>query len=353
VSDEQIQRLKSLNESETEVLHFIFRDPKIKVRDISKDLYRGEGGIRTNLTSIFEKLRVPEGEKEKREYIVREYADAYRELFLKVGEESSQSQVPPQQQNTTSSTEEARIDFHPPPPRVNRTTVIISVLAGFLIISICAVFILLGIIRTLNQTGGNKPNLPIQTATDNTISEIPPTLSPTLENTIVFPTKTQLPTNSPPIIPTTIPIALPSPTPKPYYEQGDSAILANGIYISLTPDFLLGGSTCGHSDGQFGVRFVIENTVQEQFMVRFNSGDFHAKDDLGNEYRIIAIGNDGDGFCNEPIGITLDYTQSWGYWRSYIPMVFSGKIPLKAKYIYITADWISGVGPIVFRKSIY
>jgi hypothetical protein len=81
MAGEKADRIQSLNQSETEVLHYIFRDPNFKVIDVARELYRGEGGIRTNLTAIFKKLEVPDDVDNKREWVVREYSEAYQYVF--------------------------------------------------------------------------------------------------------------------------------------------------------------------------------------------------------------------------------------------------------------------------------
>jgi hypothetical protein len=78
---ERSERIKSLNQSETEVLHYLFRDPYFKVKDIARELFRGEGGVRTNLTSIYSKLEVPEHIQNKRKWVFREYSEAYEYVF--------------------------------------------------------------------------------------------------------------------------------------------------------------------------------------------------------------------------------------------------------------------------------
>ena len=78
---ERSERIKSLNQSETEVLHYLFRDPNFKVKDIARELFRGEGGIRTNLTTIYSKLDVPDSIQNKRIWVFREYSEAYEYVF--------------------------------------------------------------------------------------------------------------------------------------------------------------------------------------------------------------------------------------------------------------------------------
>jgi hypothetical protein len=89
---EKPTRIQSLNQSETEVLHVLFRDPSFKVPALARDLFRGEGGIRTNLTAIFNKLEVPGNEANKREWVVREYSEAYEYVFKKEEWEAKQAE---------------------------------------------------------------------------------------------------------------------------------------------------------------------------------------------------------------------------------------------------------------------
>jgi hypothetical protein len=90
---EKTARIQSLNQSETEVLHHLFKDPNFKVIELSRVLNRSEGGIRTNLTAVFDKLEAPEGVN-KREWVVREYAEAYESLFKREEWQAKQAQEP-------------------------------------------------------------------------------------------------------------------------------------------------------------------------------------------------------------------------------------------------------------------
>jgi hypothetical protein len=162
------------------------------------------------------------------------------------------------------------------------------------------------------------------------------------ETSIPLPTFTPKATSTP----------IPTKTPKEYYDEEEAVLLKNGIYMFLNKDFTTSGGPCGKPKIGFGVVIVFEDTISEQFLIRFNSGDFRARDNLGNEYRLSQIGVSGAGFCSDPIGIPLEYTMTYGYWRAYIAMQFEGQVPLEATDIFITADWISGVGPITFKKSI-
>ena len=77
----KLDRIKSHNQSETEVLHCLFENPNFKVRDLSLLVHRSVGGIRTNLTAVFDKLGAPKDGINKREWVVREYSEVYEKVF--------------------------------------------------------------------------------------------------------------------------------------------------------------------------------------------------------------------------------------------------------------------------------
>lgn len=80
MAGEKLDRIRSLNHSETEVLHELFRYPEFKVKEYAESVYKSEQAIRGNLTAIFKKLEVPDI-VDKREWVIREYSDAYSTLF--------------------------------------------------------------------------------------------------------------------------------------------------------------------------------------------------------------------------------------------------------------------------------
>lgn len=240
----------------------------------------------------------------------------------------------------------------PPPPIINgRRTRWLGWLIGGVVLGTC---LGAGVVYMVLRSGnGPIPFIPQLTppAIPFDISGTPPTSKILTQSPVVIVvTATLLPSGT--ILPTDTATFEPTPIPKTYYDQGEMVTLKDGIYMSLSDEFLTEGGPCGKPDPGFGVKIVVQNQIDEQFLVRFNTGNFHSRDNLGNEYKLVAIGNNGDGFCNQPIGVPSEYTMSWGYWTSYIPMQFKGQVPLEATYILITADWISGVGPIVFRKDL-
>lgn len=79
-SDDKKERLESLDEREKEVLKRIIEDTDFKVAEVAKSMLLGESTLRAVMTSIYKKLEVPSGERDKRGYIVREYQETQIEI---------------------------------------------------------------------------------------------------------------------------------------------------------------------------------------------------------------------------------------------------------------------------------
>lgn len=174
------------------------------------------------------------------------------------------------------------------------------------------------------------------------VTEIMPTPVPS-DTPVPISTTTPAPTLSPTIPP-------PTRTPKAYYDEEEIVTLADGIHMYLSDEFSQSGGWCSLPEPGFGVTIRFENTINEQYPIRFSSEDFSAVDDLGNIYELeeVSIGSD----CYRP-GTQVEYMMDHGKWEPWLIVNFSGQIPLEAQYIFVTADWISGIGPTTFRKSIY
>lgn len=91
MDEDKLERIQSLNQSETEVLRILFDDPNFRVREVAREIHRGEGGIRTNLTAIFTKLGVPSDVVNKRGWVFREYSEEYEYLFQREEWEAKQA----------------------------------------------------------------------------------------------------------------------------------------------------------------------------------------------------------------------------------------------------------------------
>jgi hypothetical protein len=180
---------------------------------------------------------------------------------------------------------------------------------------------------------------PAITAVTQVINVLPPT---SLPSPISSPTVTFVPTETPTETP------LPTETPKPYYNQGEAFKLKDDVIAYLNQSFNAPNGTCAEEVNDFGVSIQVVNQSSNQFLLRFNTNSFHATDDVGTEYSLV-----GSGMPNyvEKPGLDVNYQMTGGEQR-YICVLFKGKIPLKATYLLITADWLSGVGPVTFRKDI-
>jgi len=235
----------------------------------------------------------------------------------------------------------------PPPPPARRGCLSVGVVLG-VVLGICfggtAVYLVLRtVLAPAVADTTEAPALPPPTFEPATAAaEAPVAEIPTQTPFVVVVTATSHPATQ-----------APAPSPKPYYNQGEAVVLKDGIYMKLQEGFNSAGGSCGKPEPGFGVQIWVENTTEGQFLVRFNSSDFHAADNLGTQYRLVQIGVNQSGFCSDPIGVPLEYNLTNITDWTRITMQFEGQIPLDATYLLITADWISGVGPTVFRKELY
>lgn len=325
-STNKIAKLESLSDREKRVLDFIMSDPNIKVIDIVNSLNSTEGTIRGDMTNIFKKLGVPEGERDKRGFIIREYSGDYRERYLKVEIPSTPKQTPKS---------EPVINRTPQERRPNRTAITIGLLAGFLVISVCAIGILVVVLFVLNRTPtvASTPIPPV-------VNQVPATAVPQIEQ----PTSVPLPTE---VQATAVPTPMPTPAPKEFYSQGEGAMVREGISIALQPDFIADALyDCVNKPG-FVVQFGITNRTSHDFLARYDRQTFSAVDDTGKTYQ---FKGSGVGRCdNTPGPVTLTVS---GNYTQYFVASFYGEIPLNARYIYITINDISGSGKIVLRKDL-
>lgn len=226
---EKIERLQRLDEREVSVLNFIMANPSVVITDVAKLLFMGESTTRNVLTSIFNKLEVPNDERDKRGFLVREYSEAYREQYLKVGEIPSTHSVPPQIQVT------------PPKRQINRTVLIVSILGGFLLIAVVVIAILISSLNALNrptvasaatQPVYEAPVIPTERPTDIVIIA-PPTEVVILPEPTELPTSTSVPpTSTPKPQPTSKPTDLPPAIPLPFVDTFDSGLNSNWKVLS-------------------------------------------------------------------------------------------------------------------------
>ena len=219
MADEKIARIKSLKRRHTRVLHYFFRGSDFTVSEICKDFDRNEKTIRGYLTDIYEILGVPDdtNDNEKREWVVREYADTYEYVF-KRGEwdkkhppkkpeifisapaprvvttlEASAPpiSVPTNTQATTSPAREAASS-----PRINLLLLIllISAIVGVVLLITNLPLPTVAITAPTNTTTQTETTSPTRTPN--------PTRTPTSTNTSTnVPTKTATPSPTPTKIP--------------------------------------------------------------------------------------------------------------------------------------------------------
>ena len=338
--ESKIKILETLNHKESQILDILMSGAEFKPEKYAEDNKIGESTVRGQLSSIFTKLGVPDtvDNLKKRDWVVREYSEAYRERYLKVGE------IPSRPKNSPVS--EPRINVSPPGRRVSQRVVVIGIIGGFALISICSIIFLLVFLRVLNlptpvvhasampqivvEQNTPEPVYVYETATPETVVIIPPTVTNVPTYTSVPPTPTYLPT----------------PTRKDIYTQGEWTYLRENVFISLDSDFWTAWWASCINDPGFVVNFEVRNEATSDFLMRFDRMSFSAVDNTGKVYQLTGS---GVGHC-EDFGI-LDYTIQDGSTR-YFVIAFAGQIPVDARYIDITINDISGSGKLVFRKNL-
>jgi hypothetical protein len=229
------------------------------------------------------------------------------------------------------STENEPSIEHPPrpnPPRNRLSRLIVGIL-------------FLGVLAVLGYIFWPRPNPAIPTPTQRTI------ISPSRTPQVLL----NLPTSEPNVViadtlePSQIP---PTHAPKAYYNQGEAVVFKPDVYMYLDDGFSRQNSSCGGVGMEWGVAVYIKNESDSEFNLRFNTGGFSAKDDTGTTYPLFGSGLANSGYTNG-----LDKTQQMRpKSEQHICIAFNGEIPLSANHIDITADFISGVGPVTFRKDI-
>ena len=91
--EEKVKKIQSLNKPQTEILHRLIRDPKFKVNHLVETSGIPEKTIRGNLSAIFRKLEVPSDVSNKREWVFREYREAYIYVFFRDKWEARQAKL--------------------------------------------------------------------------------------------------------------------------------------------------------------------------------------------------------------------------------------------------------------------
>lgn len=348
MSEANKTKLQSLTKRQLDILNFIVEDKDVNITDISKKLDFAESTVRNELTRIYEKLEIPGRPQEKRDNLYRDYADDYRELYLKVGE--------------TTSIPETNIHINPPTPRPNPNRVLLIVISSFLLVSFVVIAILIGVIRALNTSrvaairetstaitiieSTLKSNQEIIGSTQTVMAYTPTlTLTPTITSTITPIPPTPTITLTPTITNT------PEPTSIPIYTQGSGWNYKSGMSITLLPNFLNSNSvrSCSGDSTNIGLSLQINNDTQNDFRVVFDTSKITAVDDLGNTYKPVCV-NIGIQRVNGLVDEVFTYLQNDN--GSAIYPVFPKPDP-KAKYLDIIFEEISGVKFVTFRKELY
>ena len=91
----KVAKFDSLNDRERKILDELISNPSVKIREVCDRLGDPEQTVRGALTSLYKKLDIPEMERDKRGFLIREYQEAYQERYLRVGETLSDNQDTP------------------------------------------------------------------------------------------------------------------------------------------------------------------------------------------------------------------------------------------------------------------
>jgi len=140
---EKIQILQSLDERHKTVLDALMADRNFKIPELADSLGYGTSTVRNFLTDIYEVCGVPEGEEDKRGYIIREYSEAYLKMGLPP---EPKTEIP----KPSKLSDEPRINVAPGAPRTNRRAITVGLVIGFVVVAIVAIGILVAIISVLN-----------------------------------------------------------------------------------------------------------------------------------------------------------------------------------------------------------
>lgn len=151
ISSEKLQRLESLTKREFDVLGRIMANPKVKISDLI-DPKNGpaESTVRNILSNIYIKLDIPGELRQKRENLISEYASEYRELYLqRLGLKPTPNATKPPVESTPQPTPTPQIHITPPEGRQNTNRVLLVVFAGFLLVAVIVIGLLVGVLRGL------------------------------------------------------------------------------------------------------------------------------------------------------------------------------------------------------------
>jgi hypothetical protein len=338
--EDKRRRLKRLTKREMDVLFWQIRG--LKDPDIAQKL----GGIAVKTvgdrrTRMYAELGLDSiKDHEKPDMLVREYSRFAAEIVP--DEEALKNYTPTREEVPPTPDPKLNTGQTSRPPVELRRNFVPFILIGLFALGVGLVTGGYLVYRFLPQSPAIVP--PTQT---NAVT-IPSVLTQTIPQSPTLPLPTPVVPTIPPTDTPLPPTAFPTNTPKAYYAQGEAAVLRDNVFAQIADAFIGAGTSCNKPGMDFGVRIKISNNSSDEFVVRFNTSSFHATDDLNTQYSLYA-----SSFFNQnsPLGIDLYGQLAGGQWVD-ICVAFKGKIPLQATYILVTADFISGVGPMTFRKDI-
>lgn len=266
------EKLRGLKFLEKKFVYFLLQDENKdrKIDDFNELLGCTADNVHTLLTKIYKSLNVIGWDNEKRDILIREYKEDFQFLYPNlesiIKEEEDRKSKKKQPNNPSSNSGNSsntlpnetsqgkntgrKIDVDPPERRTNPIIVIIGILAGFVLISVIVIVVLLNTIRALNRTDNSQPPANPVFPTSTFAPSVLPTDLPLVATDI--PTETGTPTNTtiPPTA-TPTPTITPSPTPAitlPFSDNFDNGVsplwqtiggtwlISNGRWTDLPKD---------------------------------------------------------------------------------------------------------------------
>lgn len=234
--DEKIQILNSLDEKHLAVLNALMADKDVKIPALAKELGYSVSTVRNFLTDIYKACEVPDGEEDKRGYLIRGYAEAY----LKKDRPIQRPVEPPEKplEFPDEIIEEQPIEvikpvmhINPQPPRMQITPTMFVI--GLFVVSIIVVIVLASALK-----GMNSPN-----AVNN------------------------------------------QPTFPGYYSTFEDIPLATGVILGGGN---YGGGTCDTTESYWTQSLSIENSSGYDYDLSITGTKFSLVDNFGRSYRLLS-----------------------------------------------------------------
>lgn len=133
---EKIRIIKGFDQKHSEVLNALMSDKNFKIPLLADKLGYQVSTVRNFLTDIYKTCGVPEGEEDKRGWVVREYSEAYLKKDLPsepeievIKPEVKKPEVKKSETPVVSKPKkrpsQPKINVAPPPARINRTPIVV------------------------------------------------------------------------------------------------------------------------------------------------------------------------------------------------------------------------------------